>query len=88
MKWLQFFQLWSQNWKKAVKIKVLEETQIYDILKGNLIKIIIVGATSISVLTSSKSAGNSSNFSCVGWGLVSFFVSGVRGKMFLLNSVL
>ena len=42
-------------------------------------KIIIVGATSIPVLTSSKSAGNSYNFSFVGWGLVSFIVS-VRGK--------
>ena len=52
---------------------------MYEILTGNLRKIIIVGATSISVLTSIKSAGNSSNFSCVGWGLVSFFVS-VRGK--------
>ena len=42
-------------------------------------KIIIAGATSIPVLTSSKSAGNSSFFNCVGWGLVSFFVS-VGGK--------
>ena len=42
-------------------------------------KIIIVGATSIPILTSSKSVGNSFNFSSVGWGLVSFIVS-VRGE--------
>ena len=60
-------------------MKVLEGIQIYDILKGNLLKIIFVGATSIPVLTSSKFAGNSFNFSCVGWGLVSFIVS-VRGE--------
>ena len=34
-----------------MKIKVLEETQIYDVLRGNLMKIIILGAISIPVLT-------------------------------------
>ena len=82
LKWLQILQIWILNWKKTVDIKVLEETQIYDIPKGNFMKIIIVGTTSIPVLTRSKSAGNSFNFSCVGWSLVSFYRKCKRKKYF------
>ena len=36
-----FFQLKSQNGKKTALIKVLEETQSYDMPKGNFIKIFL-----------------------------------------------
>ena len=84
---IAIFSIMNLKIERKLKIFFLAETQIYHIPKGNLIKNIIVGATSIPVLTSSKSAGNSFNFSCVGWGLVSFIVT-VRGYFYLLNSVL
>ena len=79
MKIIIIFQLWRSNWKKTANIKVLEETLSYDALTGNLIKVIFVGARAIPVLLSSKSAANSFDFGCVGWGLTSIFAS-VRGK--------
>ena len=75
MKGFIISQLWSSNWKKTIIIKVLEEALIYDFLKGNLVKFIIVGARAMPVIPSSKSAWTSSNFGCVGWGLTSIIVS-------------